>query len=73
MMTKVYPIGEEMQMIADQVAILATYDQQARAARKATPGGVLQRADLLGVWKRVAAIHDTTPEKVRELVEGRHG
>jgi hypothetical protein len=53
--------------------ILATYDKQARAARKTTPGGVLLRPDLLGVWKRVAALHDTTVEHVRELVEGRHG
>lgn len=58
---------------ATPAEILATYDQHARMARKATPGGVLQRADLLGVWKRVAAIHDTTVEHVRELVEGRHG
>jgi hypothetical protein len=58
---------------ATPAEILATYDQQARTARKSTPGGVLQRADLLGVWKRVAAIHDTTPEHVRELVEARHG
>lgn len=72
-MTKVYAIGEEMQMIVDSAEILATYDQHARAARKATPGGVLLRPDLLGVWKRVAAIHDTTVEHVREVVEGRHG
>ena len=58
---------------ATPAEILATFDQQARAARKTTPGGVLLRGDLLGVWKRVAAIHDTTPEHVRELVEGRHG
>jgi uncharacterized protein len=72
-MTKQYPIGEEMQMIADQTAILATYDQHCRAARKTTPGGILLRPDLVGIWKRVAGIHDTTPEHVREVVEARHG
>jgi hypothetical protein len=53
--------------------ILATYDQHARDARKVSPGGVLMRADILGIWKRVANIHGTTPEAVRELVENRHG
>lgn len=62
-----------MMTTATPTEILATYDQHARAARKATPGGVLLRPDLLGVWKRVAAIHDTTVEHVRDVVEGRHG
>lgn len=58
---------------ATPTEILATYDQHCRAARKTTPGGVLQRPDLVGIWKRVAGIHDTTPEHVREVVEARHG
>lgn len=52
--------------------ILSTYDQHARDARKVTPGGNLTRADIIGIWKRVANIHGTTPEVVRELVESRH-
>lgn len=58
---------------ATPTEILATYDQLCRAARKTTPGGVLLRPDLLGIWKRVAALHDTTVEHVRDVVEGRHG
>ena len=52
--------------------ILATYDQHARDARKVTPGGVLMRADLIGIWKRVANLHGVSTEKVRDLVENRH-
>lgn len=53
--------------------ILATYDQHARDARKVVVGGVLTRADILGIWRRVANIHGVTTERVRELVENRHG
>lgn len=52
--------------------ILATYDQHARDARKVVVGGVLTKADIIGIWRRVANIHDTTPEAVREIVEKRH-
>jgi hypothetical protein len=58
---------------ATPTEILTTYDQHCRAARKTTPGGILLRPDLVGIWKRVAGIHDTTPEHVREVVEARHG
>jgi hypothetical protein len=57
---------------ATPTEILATFDQLCRAARKTTPGGILLRPDLVGIWKRVAGIHDTTPEHVREVVEARH-
>lgn len=52
--------------------ILATYDQHARDARKVTTGGHLTRADLIGIWKRVANLHGVSTEKVRDLVENRH-
>lgn len=53
--------------------ILATYDQHARDARKVAPGGHLTRADMIGIWKRVSNLHGVTVEKVRDLVENRHG
>jgi hypothetical protein len=56
-MTKTYAIGEEMQMIVDQVAMLRTFRARKADAELRTPGGKLTDEDLRGVIRTTANIH----------------
>ncbi len=67
-MTRIYPIGEEMQMIFDQAQILATYRARKALAEKHTPGGKLTKTDMLGIVRTVANIHKVDAPTVLALV-----